>query len=99
MYTLGVKAGNAMGGRRGGGARAGRRPPWKSRKKLFGYILGLFANFSLYGDLFTTFFSFTRGGGLFHHVEAFLLLFTPWWGPFLGLPLPYENFCERPWVM
>ena len=59
--------------------------PAKNKKKVFGYIGGLLATFSSYGDLFATFFSF---------LGAFLLLFTSCW-PFFGLapPPPYENFC------
>ena len=53
MYTLDVKAGNAMVGRRGGGKSRALPPPPPppppppgKAKKLFGYILGLFAIFS-----------------------------------------------------
>ena len=54
----------------GGGATVGRctLPP-PSKKKIVGYIGGLFATLSSYGDLFATFFSFlgvfSPCGGLF----------------------------------
>ena len=54
-------------------------PQIKNKKKFFDYIGGLFATFSSYGGLFATFFSF---------LEAFLLLFTSWWEPFLGFTPP-----------
>ena len=51
---------------RGGQEQGVAPPPWKSKTKpLFGYILGIFSTFSSYGGLFTTFFSFTRGGVAF----------------------------------
>ena len=54
-------------------------PPNKN-KKFFLTILGAFLlRFSSYGGLFATFFSF---------LEAFLLLFTSWWGPLFGLAPP-----------
>ena len=99
MYTLDVKAGNAMGGCRGGRARAGHRPPMEKNCLA---ILWAFLLLFLHMGAFLLRFSHLPGGGggwLFHHVGAFLLLFTSWWGPILGLPLPYENFCERPWAM
>ena len=72
-----------------GARRVSRRPPppppLKNKKKFLGYIGGPFATFSSYGSLFATFFSFC---GPFHHVGAFLLFFTSWWRPFLGLPPP-----------
>ena len=49
--------GARRGGGVGGGARVSRHPPLE-KKKLFGYIGGLSATFSLYGALFATFFSF-----------------------------------------
>ena len=73
-----------MGAHRGG-ARVGRRPP-----------PGKSGSFWLYWEPFCSFFFiwgpfcyvFLIMGGLFHHVGAFLLLFTPWWVPFLCLPPP-----------
>ena len=42
---------------------------------------------------------FSHLWGPCHHVVAFLLLFTSWWGLFFGLPPPpYENFCEAPMI-
>ena len=38
------------------------------------------------GGLFATFFSLC--GAFFYHVGAFLPIFIPWWGSFLGFPLP-----------
>ena len=62
---------------RGGGKSKPSPPPLRLDKKK--EVLWL------YWRPFCYFFSFWR---LFHHVGAFLLLFTSWWGPFLGLAPP-----------
>ena len=72
------------GGGGGGKSRPSPPPPFEKRK-FFGYIVGLFA----------TFFSFWRP---FHHVGTFLLLFTLWWRPFLGLPPPLRKFLQVPMI-
>ena len=76
----------------GGGARVSRHPPPLEKKKLFGYIGGLFATFSLYGALFATFFSFL---GAFSPCGNLFATFYFMVGAFLGAcpPPPYENFC------
>ena len=76
-----------------GAHRVSRRPP--PQKKFWGHIGGLYATFSSYGGLLLRFSHF---GGPFHHVGAFLLLFTSWWGPFSGLPPPLRKFPRRPWL-
>ena len=78
----------------GGGGKSRPPAPHRKEKKFFDYIGGLFATFSSYGALFATFFLIF--GGPFHHVGAFLLLITLWWGPSLGRAPPYENFCGLP---
>ena len=60
MYTLDVKAGNAMGGCRGGRARAGHRPPME--KNCFA-ILWAFLLLFLHMGAFLLRFSHLPGGG------------------------------------
>ena len=78
----------------GGGERVGRRPPPPPPLKSFLAILGAFLLLFLHiWGLFR--YVFLIFGGLFTMGG----LFTLWWGPFFGLsPLPYENFCGRPWL-
>ena len=60
MYTLDVKAGNAMGGCRGGRARAGHRPPMEKNCLA---ILWAFLLLFLHMGAFLLRFSHLPGGG------------------------------------
>ena len=80
----------------GGGAGKSRPSPPPGKTGSFWLYLEPFCSFFFIWGPFC--YVLLIMGGLFHHVGAFLLLFTPWWVPFLCLPPPlppYENFCEH----
>ena len=81
----------------GGGGKSRPSPPPPSRiKKNFWAILETFLLlFLLMGTFLLRFSDF---GGPFHHVRAFLLLFTSWWGSFCGLPPPLRKFLRAPMI-
>ena len=64
-----------------GGGKSKPSPPHPRKKKLFGYIGGLFATFSLYGALFATFLSFL---GAFSLCGSLFATFYFMVGAFLG---------------
>ena len=71
----------------GGGGNSSRSLPPGELKNMFWAILwAFFATFFRYGVLFATFIFIMWG--LFDHVGAFLLLFSPWWGLFGLAPTP-----------
>ena len=88
-----IKATRLQAGR---GARVGRRPPKKNKKKFFGYIWGLFATFSSYGAFFL-FFSFLWA---FSPCRGLFATFHFMVGFFLGLapPRPLRKFLRAPMI-
>ena len=84
----------------GGGGWGGKSkpspPPPLEKKKLFGYIGGLFATFSLYGALFATFFSFL---GAFSPCGNLFATFYFMVGAFLGAcPPPLTKISAAPMI-
>ena len=81
IKAMRLQAWAPAGGGGGWGGKSKPSPPPLEKKKLFGYIGGLFATFSLYGALFATFFSFL---GAFSPCGNFFATFYFMVGAFLG---------------